>query len=899
MTSISMENLLASYERERHLNRVQKSIRQAHRLINSCDDVDMLIAGICVNLTENMGYYNAWIALFDKTKSCLKVSKAASAGFKSGSFKVMRERLFNGVFPDCMKRTVKKDQIQIIKNPLSDCPDCPLSVQYSGRSGLTSKLVFNDHCYGIISVSVPAEFSSDLEEQELFYDIVQDISFALSNIEVNKQLHLFQNIVKTVPQPMSFINPDYTYQAVNDVYAQFHGIPPEKIIGHKITDFLDKKIFESEVKPHIDSCFKGNRVQYDVEVNFKGKKGIRWMQMSYFPYKDESGNVTGVVSHGLDITAQKRAEESLRDSEEKFYLAFNTSPYAITITRMSDGRMIDVNDAFSTISGYTKKEALESSSILLKLWVNEEDRNQVINDLSNRIPVFGKECIFRKKSGELFTGLFFASVITVNNEKCVVSSINDITKRKQLEDEFKKRGNLLQKIFEILPIGLWIADKNGRLLDGNPAGVSIWGAKPDVGPSEYGVFKARRLPSREEIAPDDWALIYTIRDGVTVVDELLEIDAFDGKKKTILNYSAPIFDDCGKIEGALVINQDISERERLQSQLVQAQKMESVGRLAGGVAHDFNNMLMVIMGYAEISINMLNPDNPIYENLVQILNAAQRSSDITRQLLAFARKQAVYPKVININQSIENMLKMLKRLIGENIHLKFQPSKDLWHINIDPSQIDQILANLCVNARDAINGVGNIIIQTCNITCDESYCLNYDYAKQGEYVLLTVSDDGCGISKEDINNIFEPFFTTKAVGKGTGLGLSTVYGIVKQNNGFINVYSEHGIGTTFKAYLPKHIDTIEPNEQENKEHAEYGHETILIVEDEQTILNMAKIMLEKLGYNVLTADLPSKAVDIAKNYAGEIELLITDVIMPEMNGQELFSNISRLIPYQF
>lgn len=772
MTSISMENLLASYERERHLNRVQKSIRQAHRLINSCDDVEMLIAGICVNLTENTGYYNAWIALFDKTKSGLKVSKVASAGFKSGSFKVMRERLFNGVFPDCMKRTVKNNKIQIIKNPVSDCFDCPLSVKYSGRSGLTSKLVFNDHCYGIISVSVPAEFSSDLEEQELFYDIAQDVSAALHKIEVNRQLHLFQNIVQMTPNPMSCIAQDYIYQSVNNAYAQFHGVPVEDIIGHKLTDFIDEQLFESEIKQHcLDSCFKGKQIQYDIKVDFKGEIGTRWFCMSYFPYKDESGNVIGVVAHGLDIT-----------------------------------------------------------------------------------------------------------------------------KRKQIEDELKQRKNLLQKIFEILPIGLWIADKNGRLLDGNPAGVSIWGAKPNVSPSEYGVFKARRLPSKEEIAPDDWALIYTIRDGVTVVDELLEIDAFDGKKKTILNYSAPIFDDCGEIEGAIVVNQDISEREKLHSQLIQAQKMESVGRLAGGVAHDFNNMLMVIMGYAEISINMLNPDDPIYENLVQILNAAQRSSDITRQLLAFARKQAVYPKVININQSIENMLKMLKRLIGENIHLKFQPSKDLWNINIDPSQIDQILANLCVNARDAINGVGNIIIQTCNITCDESYCLNYDYAKQGEYVLLTVSDDGCGINKEDINNIFEPFFTTKAVGKGTGLGLSTVYGIVKQNNGFINVYSEHGIGTTFKAYLPKHTDTIEPNEQENKEQAEDGHETILIVEDEQTILNMVKIMLEKVGYNVLTASLPAKAVDIAKNYAGEIELLITDVIMPEMNGQELFSNISRLRP---
>lgn len=340
------------------------------------------------------------------------------------------------------------------------------------------------------------------------------------------------------------------------------------------------------------------------------------------------------------------------------------------------------------------------------------------------------------------------------------------------------------------------------------------------------------------------------------------------------------------------------EKERLEARLHQAQKMESIGRLAGGVAHDFNNMLMVIIGYTEISLDSLDTSDPLYENLTEISNAAKRSTDLTRQLLAFARKQTIAPKVLDINETVAGMLKMLQRLIGENIDLHWQQGKDLWQVKVDPSQLDQILANLCVNAKDAIDGVGNVFIGTCNVNCDKTYFSNCPYVVPGDYVLLTVSDDGCGMEKEILANLFEPFFTTKEFGQGTGLGLATVYGIVKQNNGFINVHSEPGKGTTFKIYLPRHIENVpQIDKEDQKEPVANGGETILLVEDEPVILKMGKIMLESLGYQVLTADLPIKAINIAKDHAGAIDLLMTDVIMPEMSGRDLAQNILSTIPH--
>jgi PAS domain S-box-containing protein len=364
------------------------------------------------------------------------------------------------------------------------------------------------------------------------------------------------------------------------------------------------------------------------------------------------------------------------------------------------------------------------------------------------------------------------------------------------------------------------------------------------------------------------------------------------------------WDDDGKAKRMIGCHIDITkrkqaeeEREKMQAQLTQAQKMESVGRLAGGVAHDFNNMLGVILGHTELALLEADENHELHDDLKEIQKAAKRSADITKQLLAFARKQTISPRQLDLNDTVESMLNMLRRLIGEDIDLVWQPTAHLWPVKMDPSQIDQILANLCVNARDAIGGVGKLTIETGKKSFDEEYCSKHPVFIPGDFVLLAVSDNGCGMNKEVLDNLFEPFFTTKDVGKGTGLGLATIFGIVKQNNGFINVYSEPGQGSTFKIYLPR-IFTDEDTDQvvPEKKAAAGGTETILLVEDEAPILRMTRMMLERKRYSVLPAATPGEAIEMAKNHADKIHLLITDVVMPEMNGRDLAEQITTLNP---
>ncbi len=364
------------------------------------------------------------------------------------------------------------------------------------------------------------------------------------------------------------------------------------------------------------------------------------------------------------------------------------------------------------------------------------------------------------------------------------------------------------------------------------------------------------------------------------------------------------YDDNGKCIGVNGIGHNITERKqaeeekaKLEAQLQQAQKLESVGRLAGGVAHDFNNMLGVILGYTEMAMEQVDPAQPLHASLEQIRKAARHSADLTKQLLAFARKQPIAPNVLDLNETVTSTLKMLQLLLGENIHLNWQPKAELWPIKIDPSQVDQILANLCVNARDAITDVGTITIETENNTLDETFRSEHQGSVPGEFVRLAVSDNGCGMDKETLSHIFEPFFTTKRVGEGTGLGLAMVYGIVKQNNGFIYADSEPGSGTTFTIYLPRHTGKVEQKRPADAAApARRGQETILLVEDEPDILEMTAMMHEKEGYTVLAANTPGEAIRLAREYPGEIHLLMTDVIMPEMNGRELADRISATRP---
>jgi PAS domain S-box-containing protein len=377
----------------------------------------------------------------------------------------------------------------------------------------------------------------------------------------------------------------------------------------------------------------------------------------------------------------------------------------------------------------------------------------------------------------------------------------------------------------------------------------------------------------------------------------------DGNRRIFESSATATFDQQGRFLGYRGISRDITDRRqaeeeqrKLQEQLLQAQKMDTIGRLAGGVAHDFNNMLTVICNYSEMSLSEIEEAHPLRKRLAAIHKAALHSSDLTRQLLAFARKQVTAPQILDLNETITGMLKMLKRLIGENIELQWKPTPEIWPVTMDPTQVGQVLANLAVNARDAIAGTGHLLIATENLTVDQAYCAGRINFSPGDYVALTVSDSGCGMTGEVMTHIFEPFFTTKGEGQGTGLGLATVHGIVYQNDGLIHAYSEPGQGTTFRIYLPRREAGTEVVCLPQSVDSVCGGETVLIVEDEITILELSTTILEKKGYTILAASTPHEALDLVRSYQGVIHLVITDVIMPQMNGRTLLEQINCLCP---
>jgi PAS domain S-box-containing protein len=463
-------------------------------------------------------------------------------------------------------------------------------------------------------------------------------------------------------------------------------------------------------------------------------------------------------------------------------------------------------------------------------------------------------------------------------------------------------------------------ETESRLLESEARNRALLNALPDIififnGDGVFVDYHASR--EARLLIPPDVFLGRSIREilpGEIAENTLIRIEAVcQGRDATPFRYEAMVGSDKRYFESRIVacsddrflsIVRDITdlrraelEQEQLQAQLRQAHKMESVGRLAGGVAHDFNNMLGVIIGHNEMAMEKTPPSSPVMEDLIEIKQSAERSAELTRQLLAFARRQSVSPRVLNLNKTLGGMLNMLRRLIGEDITLEWLPGEDLWPVLVDAPQMSQMLANLCINARQALPGTGRITITTRNVTLEREFCSLKPGSRPGDHVQISISDNGCGMDPETIDQIFEPFFTTRRQGQGTGLGLSTVYGIVKQSNGYIDVESEPGLGSTFRVYFPRSTTPEEAFTTETDlPMAPGGHETIILVEDERSILDMVATMLSNLGYEVLSTSSPSEAVVIAKMHRGRIRLLITDVVMPELNGRDLAWNLKSIIP---
>ena len=589
---------------------------------------------------------------------------------------------------------------------------------------------------------------------------------------------------------------------------------------------------------------------------------------------------------------------ALRESEEIYRTIFeNTGTSMILIE--DDMSISMANEQFIQKTGYSPADVPE-----LKKWTDfvhhdELERMAELHRLRRENPV-GElplyEFSYMSKTGDVRYAL--VNIQLVPGTRKSVASIIDITERRLAEKNLIVSEEKFRTLAESVPFAIMM-HQGDHWIYANRAAVEISGYSEEelyqfhfwdfVHPDYTDLIKQTgRKRQRGKEVPRSYEFIIITK---------------SGEEKWVSLTGNPILYE--EKPTALISVIDISDRKyadeeksKLESQLQQAQKMESVGRLAGGVAHDFNNMLGVIIGHTEMALMKMEMGKPLNSNLTEIRKAAERSADLTRQLLAFARKQTIAPKILNLNEIVSGMIKMLGRLIGENIHLHWHPETDVWPVQMDPSQIDQILANLSVNARDAIAGIGNLTIEVVNITLGDDYSATHAGFSPGDYVRLTVSDDGCGMDKDILSHIFEPFFTTKGVSQGTGLGLATVYGAVKQNNGFINAYSEPGQGTAITIYLPRHEGKDEQRREKSPKEvvAQHGRETILLVEDEPAILEITTMMLEMQGYTVLEANTPGEAIRIARENPGEIHLLLTDVVMPEMNGRDLARNILSLYP---
>ena len=687
---------------------------------------------------------------------------------------------------------------------------------------------------------------------------------------------------------------------MNPVAEMLTGWTSSEADHKKLTEVvrvIDQKSHEQLINPVERVLESGKPVQLTNHTLLVGRDGTEHhISENAAPMHDAAGKVTGVVLVFRDVTSEYATREQLRKSESLFRNLFEHHAAVKLLINPQDGAILEANVAAEDFYGWSRQQLKEMRIQDINTLTPEEIRHEMENARSSQRVHF--EFRHRVADGSVRDVEVFSSNIEVQGRSILHSIVHDVTAKKRAEKDLHASQEYLSSIFRAAPVGIGVVtDRVFSTVNDHLCAMTGYSRDELLGQSSRMLY----------LSGQDYALVGTkkyeqIKErNIGTVETQWQCK--DGKCIDILLCSSPL-DPNNLAAGVTFSALDISEnkqaereKEKLQGQLLQAQKMDSVGRLTGGVAHDFNNILSVILGYTEIAMEQTRPESPLYSNLQKIQEAGQRSAEIIRQLLAFSRQQTIAPKVLDLNASIDGLVKMLQRLIGENIHLAWIPASSLPPVYIDQAQIDQILINLCTNARDAIDGIGAMTIETKAVTVDAEYCTRNAGFMPGNYVMLSVSDNGKGMEPDVVEKIFEPFFTTKGVGQGTGLGLATVYGIVKQNHGFINVYSEPGNGTTFKIYFPRHAESAHVDTQDKVGVPEKSQgETILLVEDDPILLDMGQAMLERLGYFVLVGRGPLEALRIAEQKSGSIDLLVTDVIMPEMNGRELSNRLLERYP---
>ncbi|MCB0194452.1 MAG: PAS domain S-box protein [Anaerolineae bacterium] len=683
----------------------------------------------------------------------------------------------------------------------------------------------------------------------------------------------------------------------NGEYERILGYTPETM-GH------DTKSWTSRVHPddiervlyEVDAAGRENR-PYNQEYRFLQQDGTyKWMHDQGILFHNVQGELEQIIGIFRDITKRKQAEEALQQSEAR-YRAIVEDQTELICRSTPDYVLTFVNDAYCRFFGRSPEKLIGQS--FLELLPPETRPIKYDNQarLTPENPVLNDEHQEVRWDGRLrWLHWTDHGIFDESGQLIEVQTVGrDITEQKQAHQQIEFQKTLLECELEASLDGILIVSAERKWLYYNQRFVDMWNLPPEVVAAQSNSVALSYIQSmvvKQEIFIAD---IEYLLDHPTATKRQ-EIRLKDGR--IFDRYSAPIISAANEHYGRLWSFRDITRERQLEAQLLQSQKMDAIGRLAGGIAHDFNNILVPIIGYVELALMELSSEDKLYDDLQRVRAAAERAAGLTRQILAFSRRQVLEMKFVDLNALVKDFQQLLQRLIGEDVELQTFLEPALYGIEADKGQIEQVLLNLVVNARDAMPTGGKLTIETANVYLDETYLEKYtDFQVPGHYTMLSVSDTGQGIDSDTQKLIFEPFFTTKKQGEGTGLGLSIVFGIVKQHNGYIWVYSESDKGTTFKVYLPqaKALNLI-PNSAAAEPGSHYGTETILVVEDEEMVRQLVCETLTSHGYKILEAQTPADGLRLASEYKNTIDLLLTDVIMPKMNGKELYQKVIAVQP---
>jgi PAS domain S-box-containing protein len=692
--------------------------------------------------------------------------------------------------------------------------------------------------------------------------------------------------------------PDYVYAkdkkniflVANAALARRMGAAStDELLGKSDFDYYQTDLAAKYARDEQQIMQSGQPVINREEPTIDASTGqIGWHLTTEAPLRDEKGNVVGLVGVGHDITKRKQAEDALRESNQALKALVDASPLAIACVDRA-GNVTMANPATERMFGWSEKEMLGRPIPIVP-----EDKRDIYYALRDTVlkgeSVSGQELPALKKDGSMVDVMVSMAPLrdAAGDMRGVMDIAVDITSRKQAEAQLRLQAAALESAANAVVI----TDRLGNIEWVNPAFTVMTGYSADeiVGRNMH-ILDSGKHP--KFYFEQMWKTILAGK----VWHEEITNRRKDGILYVEIQTITPVRDERGEIIRFVAIKDDITETKQLARQLSQSQKMESIGRLAGGVAHDFNNLLTMVLSYSDALLERVDLEAHAHKQVEEIKKAGVRAASLTRQLLAFSRQQVLEPRILNLNAIVTDTEKMLQRLIGEDVELLIRLDPNLGSMRADPGQIEQIIMNLSVNARDAMPEGGRLIIETSNADLDEEYARFHPPSIPGRYVLLTVMDTGTGMDQDTKAHIFEPFFTTKELGKGTGLGLSTVYGIVRQSGGYIWVYSEPGQGCVFKIYLPR-VDEVAEKPRSTEPATEHlrGSETILVVEDEESVRTLTGTLLQQSGYTVLEAKNGPHAIELARQHSGAIHLLLTDVVMPGMSGSKVAEELAQMCP---